>query len=84
MSYGRLVDKGRAKKSLRALAHALGRDPATISREVRRNRDPRTRSPNPRAEQPNGVLLAEVLQSASSSEQSHGFCPRSGAEPGRN
>ncbi|MDI5904768.1 MULTISPECIES: IS30 family transposase [Streptomyces] len=37
-----IADLLRAKKSLRAIARELGRDPATISREVRRNRDPRT------------------------------------------
>ncbi|MFM9458566.1 IS30 family transposase [Streptomyces europaeiscabiei] len=37
-----IADLLRAKKSLRAIARALGRDPATISREVRRNRDPRS------------------------------------------
>lgn len=37
-----IADLLRAKKSLRAIARQLGRDPATISREVRRNRDPRT------------------------------------------
>ncbi|MFI9764997.1 transposase [Streptomyces sp. NPDC051963] len=37
-----IADLLRAKKSLRAIARELGRDPATISREVRRDRDPRT------------------------------------------
>ncbi|MER6958223.1 IS30 family transposase [Streptomyces sp. NPDC000618] len=39
-----IADLLRARKSLRAVARELGRDPATISREVRRNRDPRTRT----------------------------------------
>nr|WP_318658053.1 helix-turn-helix domain-containing protein [Streptomyces dioscori] len=37
-----IADLPRAKKSLHAIARELGRTPATISREVRRNRDPRT------------------------------------------
>ncbi|MFC9502766.1 IS30 family transposase [Streptomyces sp. NPDC057002] len=37
-----IADLLRARKCLRAIARELGRDPATISREVRRNRDPRT------------------------------------------
>ncbi|SFN95381.1 Helix-turn-helix domain-containing protein [Streptomyces sp. cf124] len=37
-----IADLLRAKKSLRGIARELGRDPATISREVRRNRNPRT------------------------------------------
>jgi len=34
-----VADLLRAKKSLRSIARELGRNPATISREVRRNRD---------------------------------------------
>nr|WP_240477475.1 IS30 family transposase [Jiangella muralis] len=37
-----IADLLRVKKSLRAIARELGRSPATISREVRRNRCPRT------------------------------------------
>ncbi|MFF3714010.1 IS30 family transposase [Streptomyces phaeochromogenes] len=37
-----IADLLRARKSLRAIARELGRDPATSSREVRRNRDPRS------------------------------------------
>lgn len=37
-----IADLLRAGNSLRAIARELARDPATISREVRRNRDPRT------------------------------------------
>ncbi|WUA20877.1 IS30 family transposase [Streptomyces canus] len=37
-----IADLLRAGNSLRTIARELARDPATISREVRRNRDPRT------------------------------------------
>ncbi|MEU1516067.1 helix-turn-helix domain-containing protein [Streptomyces sp. NPDC005811] len=46
-----ITDLLRARKSLRAIAREFSRDPATISREVRRNSDPRTGS-KPSAEPP--------------------------------
>uniref|UniRef100_UPI0035E42401 IS30 family transposase n=1 Tax=Nonomuraea soli TaxID=1032476 RepID=UPI0035E42401 len=42
-----IADLLRAGNSLRAIARQLDRDPATISREVRRNRDPRTGAYHP-------------------------------------
>ena len=36
----RIADLHRAGETVRAIARALGRDPATVSRQLRRNRDP--------------------------------------------
>lgn len=43
----KIADLLRERKSLRAIAEALGRNPSTISREVRRNRDPETSAYRP-------------------------------------
>lgn len=53
-----IADLLRAKKSLRAIARELGRDPATISREIRRNLDPRTGKYHPFQAQRRAALAA--------------------------
>jgi IS30 family transposase len=47
----RIADLRRAGEGVRAIARELGRDPATISRELRRNVDPRSSAYRPHAAQ---------------------------------
>ncbi|MFB9301131.1 IS30 family transposase [Kibdelosporangium philippinense] len=50
-----IADLRRAGNSIRAIARELGRDPATISREVRRNADPHTGAYHPHRAQKRAV-----------------------------
>ena len=47
----RIADLRRAGEGVRAIARELGRDPATVSRELRRNVDPRSSAYRPHAAQ---------------------------------
>jgi IS30 family transposase len=66
----RIADLRRAGEGVRAIARELGRDPATVSRELRRNLDPKSRAYRPhtaqrlaeqrRARPKTGKLVADV------------------------
>jgi IS30 family transposase len=70
----RIADLRRAGEGVRAIARELGRDPATVSRELRRNVDPKSSAYRPhtaqrlaeqrRARPKTGKLVADVEPSA--------------------